>query len=79
MLAAAEGRITRRRLRELRRLAETWTAPVFPIDGNDVAKLGIPQGPRVGQLLSAVRRWWEDGDFTAGRAECLARLRDSAR
>ena len=61
MLLAAEGKISRPRLRGIRRLAKTWTAPEFPIGGDDVAALGIPQGPKVGQLLTTVRKWWEFG------------------
>ena len=38
--------------------------------------LGIPPGQRVGELLAAVRQWWEDGDFAADRAACLKRLKE---
>jgi poly(A) polymerase len=76
LLAAAEGRIAPARLAELLDLARAWKAPVFPLRGDDVTALGIPPGPRVGRLLAAVRRWWEEGDFAADRAACLARLRD---
>ena len=34
--------------------------------------------PPVGRLLDAVRRWWEDGDFVASRAECLVKLKELA-
>ena len=40
--------------------------------------LGIPPGPRVGELLDAVERWWEVGDFTADREATLAHLRQLA-
>jgi len=43
-----------------------------------VTALGIAPGPRVGRLLAAVKRWWEEGDFAAGRAACLARLKELA-
>jgi hypothetical protein len=43
-----------------------------------VTALGIPPGERVGELLGAVRRWWEEGDFTADRAACHAYLRQLA-
>ncbi len=78
LLLAAEGAIERPRLRRMVAWAAEWTEPVFPIDGHDVAALGIPEGPEVGRLLAVVRRWWEDGDFTAGRDDCLARLRAAA-
>ncbi len=47
--------------------------------GYDVIALGIAPGPRVGALLDAVERWWEQGDFAAGRAACLARLGELAK
>ncbi|MBV9248841.1 MAG: CCA tRNA nucleotidyltransferase [Acetobacteraceae bacterium] len=65
-----EWRHLRQRLRETPR-------PVFPLAGRDVVELGVPPGPRVGDLLRTVRQWWLDGgcaaDATACRAE-LARL-----
>jgi poly(A) polymerase len=78
LLAAADGRVAPDRLRNLLQLAETWPVPVFPLRGDDVTALGIRPAPQVGRLLSAVRRWWEDGDFTADRAQCDARLRELA-
>jgi poly(A) polymerase len=78
LLAAAEGRITSDRLRDLLQLAEAWPVPVFPLRGDDVTVLGIAPGPRVGQLLDAARRWWEDGDFAAGREQCLGKLKEFA-
>ena len=58
--------------------AARWPIPVFPLGGDDVTALGIAPGPRVGRLLSAVRRWWEEGDFAADRTACLARLKEIA-
>jgi poly(A) polymerase len=78
LLLAAEGMVPRTRLRLLRKLAEDWTSPIFPIGGDDVAALGIPEGPEVGRLLAAVRHWWEEGDFGANRENCLIRLRQAA-
>jgi poly(A) polymerase len=74
-LMAAEGVVSRSQLTQLLDLAGSWTPPVFPLDGRDVTTLGIPTGERVGQLLAAVRDWWEAGVFTADRAACLAYLR----
>jgi poly(A) polymerase len=79
LLIAAEGGIDRARLDELLTLAEGWQPPAFPLSGRDVTALGIPPGPRVGELLGEVRHWWEDSDFTADRKACLQRLREIAR
>jgi poly(A) polymerase len=78
LLLAAEGRLAPARRRKLLDLSQRWTPPVFPLAGRDVTALGIPSGPRVGHLLEAVRRWWEEGDFTADREACLRQLQHIA-
>ena len=79
LLIAAEGGMDEKRLAELLALAAGWKPPSFPLAGRDVTALGIPPGPRIGELLAEVRRWWEDGDFTADREACLERLRQIGR
>ena len=78
LLLAAEGEMSKSRLAELLGIARTWTPPVFPLAGHDVTELGIPPGDRVGQLLEAVRDWWEASDFTADRTRCLVYLSELA-
>lgn len=58
----------------LRKRLAAQTPPVFPLEGRDVLALGEPEGPRVGALLRAVRRWWLDGGCVAGRDACMAEL-----
>ncbi len=55
--------------------AAAWTAPVFPLGGSDVTALGVPAGPRVGELLRTVENWWIMGDFAADAEACRAELR----
>lgn len=55
--------------------ASTWSRPTLPLTGHDVQALGIAPGPEIGTLLTAVEAWWKEGDFRAGREECLERLR----
>jgi poly(A) polymerase len=52
-----------------------WQPPRFPLSGSDVMALGVPAGPRVGQLLREVEAWWIAGDFAANEAALRARLR----
>jgi poly(A) polymerase len=78
LLAAADGPAGIERLASLVALARDWTPPPFPLKGYDVTALGIPPGPRVGALLDLVERWWEQGDFAAGREACLAHLGELA-
>lgn len=56
-------------------IAAGWTAPVFPLTGEDLVRAGIPQGPEIGRLLSAVEEWWIEGNFAGDRERCLSQLR----
>lgn len=55
-----------------------WTVPHLPLRGADALKLGVPHGPRVGELLAQVEAWWIEQDFTPSREACLARLKELA-
>lgn len=59
---------------EMLELCARWKVPEFPLGGADVLALGIDAGPEVGRLLERVEDWWENGDFKAGRQQCLDRL-----
>lgn len=61
--------------RAARRCAATMALPVFPLGGADAAALGVPPGPRMGRVLTALRRWWREGGCVATRQDCLAELR----
>jgi poly(A) polymerase len=78
LLLAADGAMDQPRLADLLTLAASWKPPRFPLNGRDITALGIPPGKRVGELLAAVREWWEAGDFSADRAACLERLKQIA-
>lgn len=55
-------------------LPERWQAPRFSIGGDDVMALGVPAGPRVGELLRTLEGWWIAGDFTADEAALRGQL-----
>jgi poly(A) polymerase len=76
LLLAADGVLDEVRLGEWLAFAASWPLPRFPLKGRDVTALGIPAGKRVGELLAAVQKWWEEGDFTPDRAACLRRLKE---
>ena len=56
-----------------------WQPVRLPVSGADVLALDVAPGPRVGELLAEVERWWIDGDFRASRDEALARLAEAAK
>ncbi|HKR88967.1 MAG TPA: CCA tRNA nucleotidyltransferase, partial [Phenylobacterium sp.] len=62
--------------RALAAIGEAWTAPRLPINGADAAAAGLPKGPKVGEALRALEAWWIEGDFTADRAQALAKLKE---
>ena len=55
---------------------ERWPRPRFPLKGADIVKLGIPEGPRIGEILARVEGWWVDRDFAPDRAACLVFARN---
>jgi poly(A) polymerase/tRNA nucleotidyltransferase (CCA-adding enzyme) len=59
----------------LRDRLRAMPVPVFPLEGRDIVALGVRPGPRVGEMLRAVRAWWLDGGCAADEAECDAKAR----
>jgi poly(A) polymerase len=49
--------------------------PVFPLEGRDVVALGVPPGPRVGEVLRVARAWWLDGGCIADADACREQAR----
>lgn len=78
LLAAADRPAGIERLANLLALADNWAPLPFPLSGYDVTALGVSPGPRIGALLEAVERWWEEGDFAANREACLVHLGELA-
>jgi poly(A) polymerase len=60
-------------------LPERWQPPRFPLGGADIMALGVPAGPRIGELLRALEAWWIAGDFAADEAALRVRLGELAR
>lgn len=54
---------------------DDWTPRAFPVKGGDALDLGLEPGRRVGEALAVVESWWRDGDFRAGRTDCLEKLK----
>jgi poly(A) polymerase len=64
--------------RMLLSVADSWERPRFPLTGRDVMAAGVPEGPKVGQVLSRIEQEWIDSDFTLDEAALAARLKDQA-
>jgi poly(A) polymerase len=64
-----------RRLPALSQATAQWESPKFPLQGRDLLQLGVPRGPRIGELLKDIERWWEDRDYRPAHEDCLRELR----
>ena len=55
---------------------QSWPRPRFPLKGADIVKLGVPEGPRVGELIKRIEDWWIERDFVPDRTACLVYARN---
>jgi poly(A) polymerase len=65
--AAIQGRM-------LLAMADNWQQPHFALTGRDVLSAGVPQGPRVGEILAALEAWWIERDFAPNENALRDRL-----
>ncbi|MEO8113799.1 MAG: CCA tRNA nucleotidyltransferase [Phenylobacterium sp.] len=73
--AAADRTAAAPQWRGMIALGEGWTAPAFPLTGEDVIKAGAPKGPMVGQVLREVEDWWIDHDFLDDKLSAVEKLK----
>ena len=73
--ARAERTATTPQWRGMIALGEGWTAPAFPLTGQDVIAAGAPKGPVVGQVLREVEDWWIDHDFLDDKLSTIEKLK----
>ena len=63
--------------RMLLSVAGSFEKPRFPLTGKDVMAAGVPEGPRVGKILTAVEDWWIDQDFPDDDALLAEKLKQA--
>ena len=47
---------------------KSFKAPEFPVDGNDLIKMGHERGPGIGKTLQALRNQWKAGNFSVSNS-----------
>ena len=52
-----------------------WVIPVLPVNGDDLQKIGVAQGPRLGTILAEIEDWWIKEGFQPDREACLEKAR----
>ncbi|HEY3799045.1 MAG TPA: CCA tRNA nucleotidyltransferase [Caulobacteraceae bacterium] len=55
--------------------ASSWTAPKFPLTGDEVMAAGVAKGPLVGEVLREVESWWIDSDFPNDKLALIEQLK----
>ena len=58
-----------------RGVLENWEPKTFPLKGEDVMAMGLPPGPRVGEILHAVEAWWVAQNFVPDHAACTEKAK----
>jgi poly(A) polymerase len=56
------------------RLPDHWSAPTFPLRGQDLLAWGLPAGPALGRLLRALEEDWIKADYPVDREAIRALL-----
>lgn len=56
-------------------LTKEWHFPEFPLKGDDLLKVGIPQGPAIADTLEKTQDWWIHQNFKPDKNACLHYLR----
>lgn len=67
VFALAESRGRKDLVQKLR----TWQPPEFPVNGSDLIKAGMKQGPEMGRTLAQLRNKWEESGFKLTRQDLL--------
>ncbi len=76
---AVRGREANHRYwRVLLQSAEKYERPDFPISGEHIIAVGVPEGKPVGEVLRSVRNWWIEEDFPADVALIARKMRELA-
>ena len=55
--------------------ARGWSAPKFPLSGDEVIAAGVPKGPLVGEVMREVVAWWVDNDFPDDKLALIEQLK----
>ncbi|MBX3530437.1 MAG: CCA tRNA nucleotidyltransferase [Rhizobiaceae bacterium] len=58
---------------------EGWSKPRFPLSGRDLEQVGVPAGPKMGEMLKALEALWVEGGFAVDRDALLQRAAEMAK
>jgi len=61
--------------RALVEVGASWDKPDFTIKASDVMNMGIPEGPKLGEILNELEEWWIDNNFIEDQFSLIERLK----
>ena len=61
--------------RALVEVGTSWDKPDFTIKASDVMNMGIPEGPKLGEILNELEEWWIDNNFIEDQFSLIERLK----
>jgi len=61
--------------RALVEVGSSWEKPDFTIKAVDVLNMGIPEGPKLGEILDELEEWWINNDFIDDQFSLIERLK----
>jgi poly(A) polymerase len=56
-------------------VGSSWEKPDFTIKAVDVLNMGIPEGPKLGEILDELEEWWINNDFIDDQFSLIERLK----
>ena len=61
--------------RTLLEISRSWIKPEFNIQASDIMNMGIPEGPRIGEIMKELEEWWINNDFIDDKFSLIERLK----
>ena len=53
---------------------KNFKKPKFPIKGEDILRLGLSEGPKIGLILKKIEKKWVNSDFLYSKQKLLDEL-----
>jgi len=71
LLAWSCKTILKKDMEKLIKIEQEWQVPEFPLNGNDIKKLGIRDGKQIGKMLFIAEEFWEENNYNPSKKEIL--------
>jgi hypothetical protein len=77
VLNFAKGRIDKELAEKLIHFAADFAIPEFPVKSDDIMRLGITPGKKLGELLRSAEEIWERNEYILSKEDIISRLKVS--